>query len=114
MGPRSLDDLMYTLRYGLGKEAYKRKAAGLVTPPEVAALAQGNPNVIDRYQGQRIAAEDSYWPEMMIGAANEHALGDPYLDKPTRESERTKAAGDIGRKAGSGARKSFLSGLFGK
>jgi hypothetical protein len=97
------EDLLYIFRYGMGKDAYEKRAKELrdTLPPEVQALAKGNPNIIDRYAGQRIATESGPMPDPIVGLANRFALGDPFLDKQTNESERTKQAGDIGRAAGS-------------
>ncbi len=107
------DAISYPLRYGVSPEEYARKEAEIRQaglPSQLQALAasrtagggQGeeNPNIIDRYMGQRIAAENSFWPEAVIKGANTFAFGDPFLD--AGEAERTKAAGELGRNMGYG------------
>ncbi len=106
------DVLSYPLRYGVSPEVYAQKEAELRKnlPPQLLELAgskqmgggQGEPNeaIIDRYLGQRIAAENSYWPSAALQGANQFAFGDYSLDPG--EAERTKAAGDLGRNQGYG------------
>lgn len=99
----NLEDLPYLLRYSKNKAGYDQRAKELLSnpPKELSDLARGNPNILDRYAGQRIAAESSMFPNFVIQLANQYALGDPFLDKPNNESQRTKLAGDLGRTQGS-------------
>lgn len=85
------------LRYGLSPEEYQERESNIRRagfPRPLQELAKGNPNIEDRFIGQMIATEQGR-PELATSFFNKIAFGDPFLQGD--ESERTKAAGDLGR-----------------
>jgi len=84
------------LRYGMSPEDYEVRSSNIkqALPRQLTDISKGNPNIEDRFIGQMIATEQGR-PEFATSFFNKAALGDPFLQGD--ESERTKAAGDLGR-----------------